>query len=115
MPPLRRYVAFLRAINVGGHVVKMDRLRTLFEGLGFANVSTFIASGNVVFDSTATDTRPIPRSVQRSLSCAPRRMSFASTAVSSTGSLATDSAKREVRGRRIAAHRGASTSAWNST
>jgi uncharacterized protein (DUF1697 family) len=45
-----RYIAFLRAINVGGHVVKMDRLRKLFEGQGFTNVETFIASGNVIFD-----------------------------------------------------------------
>jgi uncharacterized protein (DUF1697 family) len=45
-----RYIAFLRAINVGGHVVKMDRLRKLFEGEGFTNVETFIASGNVIFD-----------------------------------------------------------------
>ncbi|MGI8917119.1 MAG: DUF1697 domain-containing protein, partial [Pyrinomonadaceae bacterium] len=35
-----KYVAFLRAINVGGHVVKMDRLRTLFEALGFTKVET---------------------------------------------------------------------------
>ncbi|MDB4916524.1 MAG: uncharacterized protein JWM95_4168 [Gemmatimonadetes bacterium] len=48
-----RHVAFLRAINVGGHVVKMDRLRVLFGELGLANVETFIASGNVLFDSTA--------------------------------------------------------------
>jgi uncharacterized protein (DUF1697 family) len=46
-----RYVAFLRAINVGGHLVKMDRLRTIFEAIGASNVSTFIASGNVLFDS----------------------------------------------------------------
>jgi uncharacterized protein (DUF1697 family) len=44
-----RHIAFLRAINVGGHVVKMDQLRTLFEQLSFADVQTFIASGNVVF------------------------------------------------------------------
>lgn len=46
-----RYVAFLRAINVGGRIVKMDRLRTLFEGIPLANVETFIASGNVFFES----------------------------------------------------------------
>jgi uncharacterized protein (DUF1697 family) len=51
-----RYIAFLRAINVGGHTVKMDRLREIFESLGFANVETFIASGNVVFETTAQDT-----------------------------------------------------------
>jgi uncharacterized protein (DUF1697 family) len=45
-----RYVAFLRAINVGGHVVKMDRLKTLFVDAGFTGVETFIASGNVMFD-----------------------------------------------------------------
>jgi len=50
MSQAARYIAFLRAINVGGHVVKMDRLRKLFEGEGFANVETFIASGNVIFD-----------------------------------------------------------------
>ena len=46
-----RYVAFLRAINVGGHTVKMDALRRHFEDMGAANVETFIASGNVIFDS----------------------------------------------------------------
>jgi len=47
-----RYVAFLRAINVGGHVVKMDVLRTLFESLRLGDVKTFIASGNVIFSSS---------------------------------------------------------------
>lgn len=46
-----RYVAFLRAINVGGHTVKMDQLRALFEEIGLENVETFIASGNVIFES----------------------------------------------------------------
>ena len=48
-----RYVALLRAVNVGGRTVKMDRLRTLFEELKLRNVETFIASGNVIFESTA--------------------------------------------------------------
>ncbi len=46
-----RFVAFLRAINVGGHIVKMDRLCRLFESAGLTNVESFIASGNVLFDS----------------------------------------------------------------
>jgi uncharacterized protein (DUF1697 family) len=46
---MRRQVAFLRAINVGGHIVKMERLRMIFESLGLKEVETFIASGNVVF------------------------------------------------------------------
>jgi uncharacterized protein (DUF1697 family) len=48
---MTRYIALLRAINVGGHTVKMDHLRRLFEELDFANVETFIASGNVIFDA----------------------------------------------------------------
>jgi uncharacterized protein (DUF1697 family) len=48
-----RYVAFLRAVNVGGRIVKMDVLRGRFEAAGFANVETFIASGNVIFDTRA--------------------------------------------------------------
>jgi uncharacterized protein (DUF1697 family) len=49
---MTRYIAFLRAINVGGRTVKMDELRTLFEALDLDNVETFIASGNVIFEST---------------------------------------------------------------
>ncbi len=59
-----KYVAFLRAINVGGHTVKMDHLRGLFEALGFANVETFIASGNVIFDATSKSTRALERKIE---------------------------------------------------
>jgi uncharacterized protein (DUF1697 family) len=55
----RRYVAFLRAINVGGHVVKMDRLRGLFEALKLRNVETMIASGNVLFDAPRSATAEV--------------------------------------------------------
>lgn len=45
-----RYVALLRGINVGGHnKVSMRTLKTVFETLGFEQVSTYINSGNVVF------------------------------------------------------------------
>lgn len=46
-----RWIAFLRAINVGGHTVKMDVLRQIITERGFSNVETFIASGNVIFDA----------------------------------------------------------------
>ena len=62
-----RYVAFLRAINVGGHTVKMAALRASFEALGFGGVATFIASGNVLFDSTAKDESKLERVVERAL------------------------------------------------
>ena len=50
-----RYIAFLRAVNVGGRIVKMDALRAHFEAAGFTGVETFIASGNVIFSSDATE------------------------------------------------------------
>jgi uncharacterized protein (DUF1697 family) len=50
-----RLIAFLRAINVGGHTVKMEELKQFFEAVGCRNVQTFIASGNVVFESSATN------------------------------------------------------------
>lgn len=46
-----KYIALLRGINVGGHRVKMDVLRGLFEELGLANVRTYSQSGNVFFES----------------------------------------------------------------
>jgi uncharacterized protein (DUF1697 family) len=65
--PLTRYIAFLRAINVGGHTVKMNDLRRLFEALGFSNVETFIASGNVIFDAPAADVRALETKIERHL------------------------------------------------
>lgn len=46
-----RCVAFLRAVNVGGRVVKMDALKKIFESMGLSDVESFIASGNLVFSS----------------------------------------------------------------
>jgi uncharacterized protein (DUF1697 family) len=48
-----QYVAFLRAINVGGRIVKMTELKRIFERLELDDVTTFIASGNVIFSSPA--------------------------------------------------------------
>jgi uncharacterized protein (DUF1697 family) len=62
-----RYVAFLRAINVGGHTVKMGRLRELFEALRFGGVTTFIASGNVVFDDPGTEAAALERQIEEQL------------------------------------------------
>ena len=59
-----KYIAFLRAINVGGHTVKMDQLRKLFEELGFSNVETFIASGNVIFDSAFKSTPTLEKKIE---------------------------------------------------
>jgi len=66
-----RLVAFLRAINVGGHTVEMAKLKQLFEKLSLTGVETFIASGNVIFDApkAAPDTleRKIAAHLEKSL------------------------------------------------
>ena len=61
------YVAFLRAINVGGHQVKMDRLRALFEEMGMTDVSTFIASGNVIFAAEEREEKALERRIEAAL------------------------------------------------
>ena len=65
-----RFVAFLRAVNVGGRSVKMEALKAVFEGLGFARVQTFIASGNVVFDSQARNVAALERKIEAALQAA---------------------------------------------
>ncbi len=46
------YVALVRGINVGGkNIVPMADLKKCLERLGFANVSTYIASGNAILES----------------------------------------------------------------
>ena len=60
-------MALLRAINVGGHVVKMTALRELFEALGFREVTTVIASGNVLFSAPSADAPALERRIERHL------------------------------------------------
>jgi uncharacterized protein (DUF1697 family) len=64
---LPRYVAFLRAVNVGGRVVTMDRLRSLFDAMKFKQVETFIASGNVLFDARVADTDALEKRIEKQL------------------------------------------------
>jgi uncharacterized protein (DUF1697 family) len=62
-----KYIAFLKAINVGGHTVKMDNLKKLFEKMGFENVETFIASGNVVFETKSKSMDSIKKKIESEL------------------------------------------------
>ena len=61
---MSRSIAFLRAINVGGHNVKMDVLRGLFEGMGFSKVETFIASGNLIFETAQKGDRALEEKIE---------------------------------------------------
>jgi len=62
-----RLIAFLRAINVGGHNVTMEELRRHFTALGLKNVETFIASGNVIFEARATDLVALEAKIEKTL------------------------------------------------
>lgn len=62
------YVALLRGINVGPRKrIAMAELRRLVSALGHTNVSTYVNSGNVVFDSQSTDTVAIAADIEAAL------------------------------------------------
>jgi uncharacterized protein (DUF1697 family) len=63
------YVALLRGINVGGgNIIKMADLKACFEASKFKNVSTYIQSGNVLFESTETDQGKLISKIEKALS-----------------------------------------------
>jgi len=64
---MKRYIAFLRGINVGGHTVKMEQLRALFTALGLQNVNSYINSGNIFFDSEQTDRAALAATIEQQL------------------------------------------------
>jgi len=65
---LTAYAAFLRGINnLGQKPVKMDELKKAFESLGFKNVKTLLASGNVVFDSPNSSPSVLTKTIEAKL------------------------------------------------
>ncbi|HVN55038.1 MAG TPA: DUF1697 domain-containing protein [Anaerolineaceae bacterium] len=62
-----QFVAFLRAVNVGGRFVRMEDLRKMFADLGFAQVETFIQSGNVFFSSPDEDAPGLEKRIEAHL------------------------------------------------
>ncbi|MGH3379588.1 MAG: DUF1697 domain-containing protein [Actinoallomurus sp.] len=55
---MTRYVALLRAVNLGSHKkIAMPALRELLTGLGYADVATYLQSGNAVFTADAPAAR----------------------------------------------------------
>lgn len=59
---MAEYVAFLRAVNVGGRaLIRMTDLRTMFERAGGRHVRTLIQSGNVLFEAPARDASGVVR------------------------------------------------------
>ena len=63
------YVALLRGINVGGNnVIPMGALVKTFERMGLDSVKTYIASGNVLFRTGASEQRTLEARIERALS-----------------------------------------------
>ena len=65
---MNRYIAFLRAVNVGGRVVKMEEIRRILSTNEFQNVTTYIQSGNVIFDSAEKKVANITEKIETTLS-----------------------------------------------
>lgn len=62
------YAAFLRGINVGGHrKLPMAELRAAMEGLGFSQVATYVASGNVVFVAEDDDQARVRSAIETAI------------------------------------------------
>jgi uncharacterized protein (DUF1697 family) len=66
---LRTYVALLRGVNLGAHnKVSMTDLRVLFEELGYADVATYVQSGNVLFKSRGGNAAQLTGAIEKRIS-----------------------------------------------
>ncbi len=70
-----QYVAFLRGIMPTNPNMKGEKLKAVFEGLGFSNVVTVIASGNVVFESSSKSASALEKKIEAAL---PEQLGFSS-------------------------------------
>ena len=65
---MQKFVAFLRAINVGGtSIIKMDALRSHFQSFGLDNVQTYIQTGNVIFETDEKDSARLEERLEMQL------------------------------------------------
>lgn len=63
---MTEYIAFLRGINVSGkNKIVMSELKAEFEKLKFSNVSTYLNSGNISFESETTSETEIRSTIER--------------------------------------------------
>lgn len=62
------YVAFLRAVNVGGKgIVSMAAIKEALVALGLSDVRTYINSGNVIFSTRASDAQRLAARIEKAL------------------------------------------------
>ncbi|MEC3915222.1 DUF1697 domain-containing protein [Nocardia sp. CDC160] len=64
---MHSYAAFLRGIMPSNPNMRSEKLRGVFEGLGFENVSTLLSSGNVVFQTKDTNVPALEAKIQKAL------------------------------------------------
>lgn len=64
---MTRYIALLRGVNVGGITVKSAPLAAVFRDLGFTEVRTVLASGNVVFETSSSSRAALKRRIEQAL------------------------------------------------
>ena len=62
-----KYVALLRGIGPGNPNMTNEKLRAVFEALGYSNVKSIISSGNIIFMSTETDETKLENQIQNAL------------------------------------------------
>src|SRR5574338_916668 len=63
-----KYVALFRALNVGGNnLIKMEVLRSLCETAGLKKVKTFLAAGNVTFESASKNATLLASKIEKQL------------------------------------------------
>ena len=75
---MTRYVALLRGIAPTNPNMRNDKLRGVFEKLGFENVKTVISSGNVIFESPSRSAKKLEETIESAL---PEQLGFTSTTI----------------------------------
>ena len=73
-----KYAALLRGIGPGNPNMQNDKLRGVFEDLGFQDVKTVISSGNVLFSSSAKNVKKLEELIEKAL---PENLGFNSTTI----------------------------------
>ena len=65
---MQKYISLLRGINVGGNKkILMADLKLLYANIGLLNISTYIQSGNVFFETESTDTALLAQNIENAI------------------------------------------------
>ena len=75
---MTKYVALLRGIGPLNPNMRNEKLRGVFEKLGFANVQSVISSGNVIFESPSRSIKKLEETIESAL---PKQLGFTSTVI----------------------------------